>query len=239
MDLALERLAAGGGGERGAQQGQPGQAGQQQVETVLGIFDLRGFTSANADWGFVRFLVDIFFLYYPKVSRQAGTGGGLVWGWCLGGWWVGGRARWAGGRVGWGVCLVWMRRWKGLGLTALAAPVLRCLQRLSQVLFVDAPWVFKPGWEIVRPVSQRRPAGLPAAHASASRPSPQRCCLHSGCCHARPLRPYSSPLAAHFASSHRPPLPAAPHCPLRLPARPPARAAVAEEVCGAGSVCER
>lgn len=25
-------------------------------------------------------------------------------------------------------------------------------QRLSQVLFVDAPWVFKPGWEIVRPV---------------------------------------------------------------------------------------
>lgn len=84
MDRALERLAAGNGGEGGA--AGPGPGGPQ---TVLGIFDLRGFTSANADWGFVRFLVDIFFLYYPK--------------------------------------------------------------RLSQVLFVDAPWVFKPGWEIVRP----------------------------------------------------------------------------------------
>lgn len=41
-----------------------------QVQTVLGIFDLRGFTSANADWGFVRFLVDIFFLYYPKARPQ-------------------------------------------------------------------------------------------------------------------------------------------------------------------------
>lgn len=43
---------------------------EPQVQTVLGIFDLRGFTSANADWGFVRFLVDIFFLYYPKARRQ-------------------------------------------------------------------------------------------------------------------------------------------------------------------------
>ena len=42
-----------------------------QVQTVLGIFDLRGFTSANADWGFVRFLVDIFFLYYPKARCAA------------------------------------------------------------------------------------------------------------------------------------------------------------------------
>lgn len=70
IDRALERLP-------------PGQ------DTLLGIFDLRGFTSRNTDLGFVRFLVDIFFTYYPK--------------------------------------------------------------RLSQVLFVDAPWVFKPGWEIVRP----------------------------------------------------------------------------------------
>jgi hypothetical protein len=58
-------------------------------DTVLGIFDLRGFSSRNADLGFVRFMVDIFFTYYPK--------------------------------------------------------------RLSQVLFVDAPWVFKPGWEMVKP----------------------------------------------------------------------------------------
>ncbi|EFN52164.1 hypothetical protein CHLNCDRAFT_32681 [Chlorella variabilis] len=81
MDLALERL------EAAAAAAPPGTPSPPQ--TVLGIFDLRGFTSANADWGFVRFLVDVFFNYYPK--------------------------------------------------------------RLSQVLFVEAPWVFKPGWEIVRP----------------------------------------------------------------------------------------
>lgn len=58
-------------------------------DTVLGIFDLRGFQSRNADMGFVKFMVDIFFTYYPK--------------------------------------------------------------RLSQVLFVDAPWIFKPGWEMMKP----------------------------------------------------------------------------------------
>eukprot|EP00889_Picochlorum_renovo_P005672 jgi/Picre1/32702/NNA_008047.t1 len=35
-------------------------------DTVLGIFDLRGFQSRNADMGFVKFMVDIFFTYYPK-----------------------------------------------------------------------------------------------------------------------------------------------------------------------------
>lgn len=58
-------------------------------ETVLGIFDLQGFNNKNSDLGFVRFLVDIFFTYYPK--------------------------------------------------------------RLGQVLFVDAPWIFQPGWSIVKP----------------------------------------------------------------------------------------
>lgn len=85
MDRALERLTA--------ESKSSGREEGKEVETVLGIFDLRGFTSANADWGFVRFLVDIFFSYYPK--------------------------------------------------------------RLSQVLFVDAPWVFKPGWEIVRPLLKK------------------------------------------------------------------------------------
>lgn len=60
MDLALERL------EAAAAAAPPGTPSPPQ--TVLGIFDLRGFTSANADWGFVRFLVDVFFNYYPKVS---------------------------------------------------------------------------------------------------------------------------------------------------------------------------
>lgn len=58
-------------------------------ETLVGIFDLRGFANRNADLGFVRFLVDIFFTYYPK--------------------------------------------------------------RLGQVIMVDAPFIFKPGWAIVKP----------------------------------------------------------------------------------------
>lgn len=61
----------------------------EEQDTVLGIFDLRGFQSQNADMGFVKFMVDIFFTYYPK--------------------------------------------------------------RLGQVLFVDAPWIFKPGWEMMKP----------------------------------------------------------------------------------------
>ncbi|CAL5221135.1 g3271 [Coccomyxa viridis] len=39
-------------------------------ETILGIFDLRGFGTQNADFGFVRFLVDVFFSYYPKRLGQ-------------------------------------------------------------------------------------------------------------------------------------------------------------------------
>ena len=61
----------------------------EDQETILGIFDLRGFTSKNTDLGFVRFMVDVFFTYYPK--------------------------------------------------------------RLSQVLFVDAPWIFMGGWNVFRP----------------------------------------------------------------------------------------
>lgn len=57
-------------------------------DTMLGIFDLRGFTSKNADLGFIRFMVDVFFTYYPK--------------------------------------------------------------RLSQVLFVDAPWVFTASWNVFK-----------------------------------------------------------------------------------------
>jgi CRAL/TRIO domain len=57
-------------------------------ETILGIFDLRGFTSKNADLGFIRFMVDVFFTFYPK--------------------------------------------------------------RLSQVLFVDAPWIFMASWNVFK-----------------------------------------------------------------------------------------
>ncbi|KAI5066273.1 hypothetical protein GOP47_0018897 [Adiantum capillus-veneris] len=58
-------------------------------DRILGIFDLRGFTSKNGDLKFVKFLVDVFFNYYPK--------------------------------------------------------------RLDQVLFVEAPFIFQPGWNMVKP----------------------------------------------------------------------------------------
>ena len=62
-------------------------------ETLVGIFDLRGFGPRNADLAFARFLVDACFLYYPR--------------------------------------------------------------RLGAVLFVDAPWAFKPVWAVVRPLLKK------------------------------------------------------------------------------------
>ncbi|KAK9864277.1 hypothetical protein WJX84_009138 [Apatococcus fuscideae] len=62
-------------------------------DTVLGIFDLRQFTSANADFSYAVRLVDVFFTYYPK--------------------------------------------------------------RLGQVLFVQAPWVFRPGWALMKPLLRK------------------------------------------------------------------------------------
>ncbi|CAA7402251.1 unnamed protein product [Spirodela intermedia] len=58
-------------------------------EQILAIIDLRGFRTENGDISFLRFLIDVFYYYYPK--------------------------------------------------------------RLSQVLFVDAPFVFQPVWQLVRP----------------------------------------------------------------------------------------
>ena len=65
----------------------------ESVETLLGIFDLRGFGPRNADLSFARFLVDACFLYYPR--------------------------------------------------------------RLGAVLFVDAPWAFKPVWAVVKPLLRK------------------------------------------------------------------------------------
>lgn len=59
-------------------------------DTVLGIFDLKGFKQKNGDLGFARFLREIFFTYYPK--------------------------------------------------------------RLGQVLFIDAPWIFQPSWNLFKPL---------------------------------------------------------------------------------------
>ncbi|XP_031287756.1 phosphatidylinositol transfer protein CSR1 isoform X1 [Pistacia vera] len=59
-------------------------------EEILGIFDLRGFRTENADLKFLTFMFDIFYNYYPK--------------------------------------------------------------RLREVLFVGAPFIFKPFWQLVKPL---------------------------------------------------------------------------------------
>ncbi|KAH9308276.1 hypothetical protein KI387_036187, partial [Taxus chinensis] len=59
-------------------------------EKILGIFDLRGFTLQNGDLTFIKFLIDVFYYYYPR--------------------------------------------------------------RIGQVLFVDAPFIFRPGWNMVKPL---------------------------------------------------------------------------------------
>ncbi|XP_064983786.1 CRAL-TRIO domain-containing protein C3H8.02-like isoform X1 [Musa acuminata AAA Group] len=60
------------------------------TEEILGIFDLRGFLVENGDVQFLKFLMDVFYYYYPR--------------------------------------------------------------RLGQVLFVDAPFVFQPIWQLVKPL---------------------------------------------------------------------------------------
>ncbi|XP_010936582.1 uncharacterized protein [Elaeis guineensis] len=60
------------------------------TEEILVIIDLRGFRVENADVQFLKFLIDVFYYYYPK--------------------------------------------------------------RLGQVLFVDAPFVFLPIWQLVKPL---------------------------------------------------------------------------------------
>uniref|UniRef100_A0A7N0RAT4 CRAL-TRIO domain-containing protein n=2 Tax=Kalanchoe fedtschenkoi TaxID=63787 RepID=A0A7N0RAT4_KALFE len=59
-------------------------------EEILGIFDLRGFGTENADLKFLTFLFDVFYYYYPR--------------------------------------------------------------RLGQVLFVDAPFIFQPLWQLAKPL---------------------------------------------------------------------------------------
>ena len=40
------------------------------VDTVLGVFDVSGFGLQNADFAFVRFLIQCFFFYYPKRAGE-------------------------------------------------------------------------------------------------------------------------------------------------------------------------
>mmetsp|Transcript_21534 Transcript_21534/g.69647 ORF Transcript_21534/g.69647 Transcript_21534/m.69647 type:complete len:218 (-) Transcript_21534:368-1021(-) len=54
-------------------------AASPPVETVLVLFDLRGFSGANWDLDFVRFFIRIMFEYYPKrISRVLIVGAPIV-----------------------------------------------------------------------------------------------------------------------------------------------------------------
>lgn len=48
------------------------------VDTVMGIFDLKNFSVFNADFSFVRFLIQAFFNYYPKMAGENFYGATLV-----------------------------------------------------------------------------------------------------------------------------------------------------------------
>ena len=58
LDKGIDRIHA------GAAEGQP--------ETVLTIFDLRGFSMANADIAFLKFFITCILSYFPKRVSQAG-----------------------------------------------------------------------------------------------------------------------------------------------------------------------
>jgi len=82
LDEGLERIHA---ANAGAAESEP-----EMPETVLAMFDLRGFGMANADIDFLKFFIRCIFSYFPK--------------------------------------------------------------RVSQVLLVDAPFVFRPVWVVVKPM---------------------------------------------------------------------------------------
>lgn len=63
------------------------------VDTFLAIFDLRNFQASNADLGFMKYVIDLFFVYNPK--------------------------------------------------------------RMGQTLMVDAPWVFQPVWQVIKPLLKK------------------------------------------------------------------------------------
>jgi len=65
----------------------------EDKDTFLTVFDLREFGTANADLSFVKYMIDLFFVYNPK--------------------------------------------------------------RVGQSLLVEAPWVFKPVWQFVKPLLRK------------------------------------------------------------------------------------
>ncbi|KAA8540795.1 hypothetical protein F0562_024286 [Nyssa sinensis] len=77
-------------------------------DEILGIFDLQGFKTKNADLKFLTFLFDVLYYYYPK--------------------------------------------------------------RVGEVLFVEAPFVFKPIWQLVKPLLKSYASLLIQSHADIGQP---------------------------------------------------------------------
>lgn len=152
----------------------------QGCETILGIFDLKGFSSQNADLGFVRFLVGLPYLQkfaapylcYHLLFQLPAQYMWILWV-CVGpskNKCVLGFASMSASSIGtsrrtsiemfWIVarCLLpvySVQQTYTEGVHVMHAEVdaffLYYPKRLGQVLFVDAPWAFKPGWEMVKP----------------------------------------------------------------------------------------
>lgn len=94
-------------------------------DQILGIFDLRGFTSKNGDLKFVKFLVRFACWTAGCTSpQQQGT-------------------------------VVAARRWD-FDVSSLVPQIDVFFnyypKRLGEVLFVDAPFIFQPGWNMVKPL---------------------------------------------------------------------------------------
>jgi hypothetical protein len=121
LDTALAKLPPGG-------------------EQLLGVIDLQGLSLANIDLEFVAFMVEAFFVYYPRRCVVV----------CAG----------KRSRV---VCRRWSCRHTASPLAASCdtppPSCSLCTHRFAQVLLVDAPWFFKGPWEAIKPLL-RKYAGL-------------------------------------------------------------------------------
>jgi hypothetical protein len=67
-------------------------------------------------------------------------------------------------------------------------------KRLSQVLLVDAPWVFRPGWEMVRPVGTSLVSPTFTDMADVRRSA----CMGGTDCHATASQAHKGPQSIHY-----------------------------------------
>jgi hypothetical protein len=115
-------------------------------EQIIGVFDLRGFELKNADLQFAAFIIEAFFEYYPRRWGGGGSGwGGVGWGG------VGGALN------GFHDTPSSLHRSRSLHHPLPSTPppfsiLSPARPRMGQVLMVDSPWIFKPTWEVIKPL---------------------------------------------------------------------------------------